>query len=789
MNKNDKKIDPKVAKLPIIALKNKVLFPGEMASLIFEREASLLALQEALQKNLNPVFVAQRKATEDVSPKTVYDLGTCAKVVRVWKMPNGLTGVLVEGLKKTRIIKFGAQKSFLVGDTAELPDFIEPISAKKIEAEALYRNIMQIFQDIVSFGAMIPMGTLSEINDPEADPKRVMNLVATSLNAKVSEKQKLLEEDNWVDFLKKVYEILGRERDILEVGKKVQSETQKQINRVTKEALLREQLKAIERELIGEGGEEGGEYVDLRKAVKKAKMPSEVEKKAMRELARLEKMPPFAPESSYIQNYLEIMVELPWSKKNKVNIDLAKAEEILNDDHYGLAEVKERVLEYLAVEKLTGKPQGTILCFFGPPGTGKTSIGESIAKATGREFVKVSLGGVRDETEIRGHRRTYVGAMPGRIIQGLKNISSNNPVFMLDEIDKLGADFRGDPSAALLEVLDPAQNKSFMDHYLDVPFDLSDIIFITTANDMATIPEPLKDRMEIIEFSSYTAKEKLEIAKRYLVKRVLKKSGLTEDQLNFEDEAVLKIIHNYTYEAGVRNLEREISKIARKVAKEYLLVKQPKTTKKFAVSITPKSLTKYLKTEKHHDSLINDTDQVGVATGLAWTPNGGDILFIETNVYAGKGQLMLTGHLGKVMKESAQAAYSYVKANAKQFGIDEKMFKSMDVHVHVPAGAIPKDGPSAGLAIATSIVSALTKKPVSRVVGMTGEINLRGKALQIGGVKNKVLAAHRAGITTILLPEDNKADLEEISDDVKKDVTFITVKSFEEIYKKAILTK
>jgi ATP-dependent Lon protease len=775
----------KIEILPLIALKNKVLFPGEMVSLIFEREVSLMALEKATQDNLNPVFVSQKKIQNVITQKSLFSIGTQAKVVRVWKMPDGLTGVLVEGLNRVSIESYVREKPYFEVKATKIHSKFD--LSQKVEVEALVRNVIQLFRDIVSYGATVPMGILNEIYDGNSDPEKISYLVSVALNGKISEKQKILEELDLVKRLKKIYVMLGKEKEILEVGQKVQKETQKQINRVTKEALLREQMKAIERELGGEVGEEIGEFAEIRKKIKKAKMPKEVEEKCMHELSRLEKMPPFAPESSYIQNYLEIIVDLPWSAKRKVDIDLSKAEEILNNDHYALEEIKERVLEYLAVEKLTGKPQGTILCFFGPPGTGKTSIGESIAKATGREFAKVSLGGVRDETEIRGHRRTYVGAMPGRIIQGLKNISTNNPVFMLDEIDKLGADFRGDPSAALLEVLDPAQNKAFQDHYLDVPFDLSDIIFITTANDMATIPEPLKDRMEIIEFSSYTAKEKLEIAKRYLVKRVLKRSGLDSKKINFTDDAILKIIHNYTYEAGVRNLEREISKITRKVAKEYLL-SDKRSQKKFSVEISGKNLIKYLKTEKHHDSLINDTDQVGVATGLAWTPNGGDILFIETNVYAGKGQLVLTGHLGKVMKESAQAAYSYVKANAKKFGIDESIFKKMDLHVHVPAGAIPKDGPSAGLAIATSIVSALTKKPVSRYVGMTGEINLRGKALKIGGVKNKVLAAHRAGIKKILLPEDNQADLEEIAKEVKKEVEFVKVKTFDDIYKNAIIT-
>ncbi len=764
-------------KTPLVALKNKVLFPGEIVSLVFEREESLKALNAAMDADQEPTFVFQKNDNHEISVDNLYSVGTQAKVVRVWRMPEGPTGVLVEGLRVVDIAEIEQTESGLTA--AVTPKTMEPVE-DTMEIEALVRTIVQTFKEIVNMGVSIPLSVMNEIVNEKVEAHKLSFLITSILSIKNAEKQELLENTNLVDRLKKLNVYITKEKEILEVGQKVQKETQKQVGKFAREAMLREQMKAIEKELgVSGGAGEQSEYAELRKKLKAAKIPKKTEKKALHELSRLEKMPPFSPESSYIQNYLEVLASLPWNNKRKVTIDLDKAQEILDDDHFGLSDIKERIIEYLAVEKLTDKPQGTILCFFGPPGTGKTSIGESIAKATGREFAKVSLGGVRDETEIRGHRRTYVGAMPGRIIQGLRNIETSNPVFMLDEIDKLGSDFRGDPSAALLEVLDPAQNKEFVDHYVDAEYDLSDIIFITTANDLGAIPEPLLDRMEIIEFTGYTDDEKLAIAKQYLIPRVLEKSGLTEKQLTFTDKAVLTIINKYTYEAGLRSFERELAKVARKVAKDFLTSEE----KDFAVKVTPKSVEKYLKAEKFEETRVNGEDEVGVVTGLAWTPHGGDILFIETNIFKGEGNLQLTGQLGKVMQESAQAAFSYVKSNAKKYGIDEKKIKETDIHLHVPAGATPKDGPSAGLAMATTLISALSGKKVNREVGMTGEINLRGKAMKIGGVKNKVLAAHRAGLKTVILPKSNKRDLEELPKNVKDEMKFVFAESMDDVAK------
>jgi len=761
---------------PLIVLKNKVLFPGEVASLVFEREQSLLALNNAMNNKTNPIFVLQKSDGHSIDIKKLYKVGTIGKIIRVWQMPEGPTGVLVEGISVVEIQKIEETDQGLM---ANYDDLLHDDFNPSVEIEALTRNITNTFRDIVNMGVSIPLVVMNEIVSERVDPFFLSYLLVSILSISNKDKQALLENPNLIDRLKKINIYITKEREVLELGQKVQKETQKQVGRFAKEAMLREQMKAIEKELGMGSGQ--GEFADLKKKLKLAKMPSNVNKKAMNELSRLEKMPPFSPESSYIQNYLEVLSTIPWSKKAKVKRNIIEAEAILEQEHYGLNEVKERITEYLAVEQLTKKPQGTILCFYGPPGTGKTSIGESIARATGREFVKVSLGGVRDETEIRGHRRTYVGAMPGRIIQGLRNIKTTNPVFMLDEIDKLGSDFRGDPSAALLEVLDPTQNNAFVDHYLDIEYDLSDIIFITTANDLGSIPEPLFDRMEIIEFSGYTDIEKLSIAKKYLIPRVLKKSGITEKNIKFTDSAIMTIITKYTFEAGLRSFERELYKIARKVAKEYLL----KGDKKFSITIQPENLEKYLKGERYEESRINKKDEIGVSTGLGWHPYGGDILFIETNIFKGESNLQVTGNATKVMQESVQAALSYLKANATKYNIDEKVLKNNTVHVHLPSGAVQKDGPSAGLAIATSILSALTKKKVKRTVAMTGEINIRGKALKIGGIKNKVLGAHRAGIKMIIIPKANTVDLDEVPANIRSDINFILADDFDDVFKVA----
>jgi ATP-dependent Lon protease len=763
---------------PLIALKNKVVFPGELVSLVFERESSVTALNTAVDNQESPIFVFQKQPEHEISTEDLYEVGTKGRIVRVWRMPEGPMGALIEGEERESLTNITQENGYFQTDYEPLAQ--HPADKTEAEVEALMRYAKHALRDLINQGMSAPLGMLNEVFSEDVEPGRLVNLTAAVLNIANKGKQDLLETEDVFTQLQSISQYLAKEKEVMDMEEKVQQETQKQMGKQAKENMLREQMKAIEKEL-GSGSQEQSEYDEIEDAVENADMPDEVKKKARKELSKLKKMPPFSPESSNIQNYLEVLTDMPWGKTDQTSIDLDEAQTVLDEDHYGLPDVKDRILEYLAVEKLNDKPQGSILCFVGPPGTGKTSIGKSIARTTGREFSKVSLGGVRDETEIRGHRRTYVGAMPGRIIQGIRNAKTSNPVMMLDEIDKLGADFRGDPSSALLEVLDPAQNKEYTDHYLDVPFDLSDVIFITTANELSTVPEPLLDRMEVIDFTGYTDREKLEIAKRYLVPRVLEQSGLSANILSFTDNALLRIIRRYTYEAGVRNLEREIAKIARKVAKEYLI----KETEDFSMTVSVRQVNKYLRGEKYEETLINKKNEVGIATGLAWTPTGGDILFVETNIFAGEGQLTLTGQLGKVMQESAQAAYSYIKANAKAFGIDPAVFKSKDIHVHVPAGAIPKDGPSAGQAMATSIVSALTGQPVRREVGMTGEINLRGQTLRIGGVKNKVLAAHRAGATTVILPKANKQDLEELPPQERRKMNFVFAEHFEDVYQAA----
>jgi len=764
---------------PLIALKNKVVFPGELVSLVFERESSVNALNVAVEENQDPIFVFQKNPDHDIQIDDMYSVGTKGRIVRVWRMPEGPMGALVEGLERETLDNIREENGYFQTDYTPLVQ--HPIDAADAKVEALVRSAKHALRDLVNHGMSAPLGMLNEVFSEDTEPVRLVNLITGILNISNAETQTVLEKQDVFSQLQDMNRYLLKEKEVQEMEEKVQKETQKQMGKQAKENMLREQMKAIEKELGG-GSQEQSEYAEIEDAVEHSDMPEDVKKKARKELNKLKKMPPFSPESSNIQNYLEVLTDIPWGKKDQTSIDLDEAQEVLDEDHYGLPDVKDRILEYLAVEKLTEKPQGSILCFVGPPGTGKTSIGKSIARTTGREFTKVSLGGVRDETEIRGHRRTYVGAMPGRIIQGIRNAKTGNPVMMLDEVDKLGADFRGDPSSALLEVLDPAQNKEYVDHYLDVPFDLSDVIFITTANDLSTIPEPLLDRMEVIDFTGYTDREKLEISKRYLVPRVLEQSGLREEQLSFTDNALLRIIRRYTYEAGVRNLEREISKIARKVAKEALM----KGEKDFSATISVRQINKYLRGEKYEETLINKDNEVGIATGLAWTPTGGDILFVETNIFNGEGNLTLTGQLGKVMQESAQAAYSYIKANAKTFGIDPSIFKSKDIHIHVPAGAIPKDGPSAGQAMATSMVSALTGRPARREVGMTGEINLRGQSLRIGGVKNKVLAAHRAGVSTVILPKANEQDVQEIPQYERKKMDFVYAEHFEDVFNVAL---
>lgn len=760
--------------LPLIALRDTVVFPYQVIPLVVARPKSVKALEEAMRTDRVLVFVAQKeKEKENPSPSDLYTVGCLSTVQQMVKRPDGSTQILIEGMVRVKILDYYQVEPYFKVEIQE----IEEIPEKGIEIEALMKTVLSQFRRCVEMGKTVPLETLMALFEIR-DPNRLADLCIFNLDLKTQDRQAILEAINTKERLSKVSSILARELKVLEVGKKIQTEAEKELGKMQKEVVLREQLKAIQKEL---GMDEEGEFGELKKKIEAAGMPKEVKEKADKEFDRLKKMPPYSPEIPYIRTYLDWLVELPWAKKSEGELDIKKAEKILDEDHYGLNKVKERVVEYLAVHKLAGKMKGPILCFVGPPGTGKTSIGQSIARALGRKFVRMSLGGIRDEAEIRGHRRTYVGALPGRIIQGVKNAGTKNPVFMLDEIDKVGVDFRGDPSAALLEALDPEQNFAFSDHYLEAPFDLSEVMFITTANITDTIPPALLDRMEIISFPGYTEEEKFHIAKDYLVKKQVEAHGLKDKKINFLDEALRTIIREYTKEAGVRELERQIATICRKVAKQ---ITEGSQKAKYNISIS--EVHKYLGRPKYRLTMTEKKDEIGVATGLAVTEAGGEVLFVEATLMPGKGNLTLTGHLGEVMKESAQAAVSYARTKAKDFGVKDNFYEKTDIHIHVPAGAIPKDGPSAGIAMATSVVSALSKKPTKREVGMTGEITLRGRVLEIGGVKEKVLAAHRAGVKEVILPKDNKKDLEDVPKNVQKDLNFHFVEHMDEVLKIAL---
>ncbi len=709
---------------------------------------------------------------EDPEPEDLYGFGTVGMIMRMLKLPDGRVKILVQGLARAKV------NTFLQKDPSYSVD-IEKISETHIEekptleVEAVIRNVRDLLEKLANLGK-IAFPEVMMVLDNMQDPGRIADLAAANLGLKVTDAQDILETVDSVKRLEKVNEMLVKELKVAHMQAKIQTQAKEEMDKTQREYYLREQLKAIKSELgeIEEGGEDAGEFRDK---IEKAKMPSEVKKEALKQAERLEMMHPDAAEATLIRTYLEWLVELPWSKQTKDTINIEKATEVLDADHYDLEKVKERILEYLAVRKLKKKTKGPILCFIGPPGVGKTSLGRSIARAMGRKFVRISLGGVRDEAEIRGHRRTYVGALPGRIIQGIKQAGTNNPVFMMDEIDKLGMDFRGDPSSALLEVLDPEQNNAFSDHYLNVPFDLSKVMFITTANQGDPIPGPLKDRMEMINIPGYTEEEKVQIAERYIISRQIEEHGLTEKLINIPKETIRKVISEYTREAGLRNLEREVASLCRKVAKLVAAGKKTKTT------ITAEKLHEYLGTPKFLPEAEQEADEVGVATGLAWTPVGGEILYIETTIMRGKGQLTLTGHLGDVMKESAQAALSYARSRASLFGVSEDFYKGLDIHIHVPAGAIPKDGPSAGITMATALISAITKTPVKKDITMTGEISLRGRVLPVGGIKEKCLAAMRAKIKDVIIPERNKKDLDEIPENVRKKMKIHLVKHMDEV--------
>ncbi len=776
----EQKIDKEIEipdELPVLPVRDIVVFPYMILPLFVGREMSIKAIEHSLNTNRMVLLLTQRDVNiENPTPEDLFTIGTVAVIMRMLKLPDGRVKILVQGVSKAKALDYSQTEPFFKVKIEKISDI--KIPTLTIENEAQIRTVKEQLEKVISLGKTILPDVMGIVENIE-DPGRLADLVASNLGLKAEQAQEILEIIDPIQRLKRVSDILMREIELLTVQQKIQSEARGEIDKTQREYFLREQLKAIQKEL-GEIDERAEEIKEFRKKIEEANMPEKVMKEAEKQLKRLEKMHPDSAEAATVRTYLDWLVELPWSKSTVDNLDIKTAEKVLNEDHYDLEKVKERILEYLSVRKLKEKMKGPILCFIGPPGVGKTSLGKSIARALGREFVRMSLGGVRDEAEIRGHRRTYVGALPGRIIQGIKTAGTNNPVFMLDEIDKIGMDFRGDPSSALLEVLDPEQNNAFTDHYLGVPFDLSNVMFITTGNLVDTIPGPLKDRMEIIYLSGYTTEEKLGIAKNYLIPKQLEEHGISSNVLKITDGGLYTIISQYTREAGVRNLEREIANLCRKVAKKIAEGKD----KLFIINTN--NVHKYLGVPKYLPEEEIQKDEVGVATGLAWTETGGDIIYVEATTMKGKGNLTLTGQLGDVMKESAQAALSYVRSRAKSLGIRDDIFSKVDIHIHVPAGAIPKDGPSAGITMATAIASALTGKPVNKNIAMTGEVTLRGRVLPIGGLKEKTLAAKRMGIKKVIIPKRNKKDLEDIPKYIKKDMEFIFVETMDEVLKVAL---
>ena len=753
--------------IPLIPIRDGVIFPNTDSVLTFGRPKSLAALESSFSSERIVCFVLQKNSKlNDPSPSDLYNMGTLSRIERMTRTEGEIIAQ-VRGISRVKIKSVFEEGSYLMAKVVEVPDIVD----NSPEIKALCNHLTNEFRRAMNLGKTVDFLVFMNIMSDNS-PYEFADLIASVLDIKPSERQELLEINDVKKRLEKITDLLTKELKILELEKRIASKTAERFEKGAREAILRERLKTIEKELGDEDETGTNELLDK---IKKAKMPEDIEQKARKEAKKLSQMAQFNPEAGYIRNYLEWLVSLPWSNSSKNNVDIKRAEKILDEDHYGLKKAKERIVEYLAVHKLSGKMKGPILCFAGPPGVGKTSIGKSIARSLGRKFVRVSLGGIRDEAEIRGHRRTYVGALPGRIIQGIKDAGTRNPVFMLDEIDKVGTDFRGDPSSALLEALAPEQNNQFSDHYLEVPFDLSDVMFVTTANVLDTIPPALRDRLEVINFAGYTHDEKFKIAREFLLKKQIENHGLTPEKIQISDDAVRFIIEHYTREAGVRSLERQIAAILRKAAK---LIAEGRSKK---IKVSEKEVARYLGPIKVSSTLLEKKDEVGMSTGLAWTEAGGDILFIEVALMSGKGQLILTGQLGDVMKESCQAAMSYIRARAHQFGLSDKFYQKIDVHVHVPEGAVPKDGPSAGIAITSAIISALTKIPVNRKVGMTGEITLRGRVMEIGGLKEKVIAAHRAGLKTIIIPKENKKDLIELPKEVMKDLQFKSVSHMDEV--------
>lgn len=766
----------KVRRLPLLPLRGLLVYPSMVLHLDVGREKSVKALERAMVDDSMILLCSQSEINiEEPSMEDIYRIGTVAKVRQMLKLPNGTIRVLVEGVLRAEILEFLSNEEFYEVTVKELPEQ----EVNDPEIDALMRTVLNQFEHYINLSKKVTPETLAAVSDIE-EPGRLADVISSHLSLKIKDKQEILETVDVRDRLEKMLSILNNEREVLELERKISQRVKKQMEKTQKEYYLREQMKAIQKEL---GDKEGraGEVDELRSQLAETELPEKVREKVEKEIDRLEKMPPTSAEGGVIRNYIDWLLGLPWANRTEDDLDIGKAEEILNEDHFGLEKPKERVLEYLAVQKLVQKLKGPILCLVGPPGVGKTSIARSIAKSMGRKFIRISLGGVRDEAEIRGHRRTYVGAMPGRIIQGMKNAGSSNPVFLLDEIDKMAMDFRGDPASALLEVLDPEQNSTFSDHFIEVPYDLSNVMFVTTANAVHNIPRPLLDRMEVLYIPGYTEIEKFQIIRRYLLPKQKKDHGLEEDQLLIDDAAMMRIIQEYTRESGVRNLEQQIAAVCRKTAK--IIVSNPGQP----VHIAADAISDFLGPAKFRYNMAEENDQIGAVTGLAWTEVGGDTLVIEVTVMPGTGKLTLTGKLGDVMKESAQAAFSYTRSRVEQFGIAPDFHEKNDIHIHIPEGAIPKDGPSAGITMGTALISALTNIPVSRQVAMTGEITLRGRVLPIGGLKEKALAAHRAGIRIIVLPKDNEKDIQEIPESVRSEMTFIPVGHMDEVLRHALV--
>ena len=769
--------DVKEVSVPLIPLRDIVVFPHMVVPLFVGRDKSIKALELAMSQDKNILLAAQKKAkTDDPMPDDIYKIGTMGSILQLLKLPDGSVKVLVEGKKRARIKEFLPSHECFIVKVDNIDEEIE----ETVETEALIRSVVKAFEVYVKLNKRIPPEMIMSVSSID-DPGRLADIIASHLIVKLQDKQAILELTNATHRLERLYGFMEGEIEILEAEQRIRQRVKKQMEKTQKEYYLSEQMKAIQKEL-GERDEFKGELQELEERIKNKKMSKEATKKAKQELKKLKLMAPMAAEATVVRNYLDWLVSLPWAEVTEEEKDINEAEKCLEKDHYGLKQVKERIVEHLAVHGLVEEMKGPILCLVGPPGVGKTSLAKSIAKATNRKFVRLSLGGVRDEAEIRGHRRTYIGSMPGKIIQSLKKAGANNPVFLLDEVDKMSTDFRGDPASALLEVLDPEQNHTFNDHYLDCDYDLSKVMFITTANSLQGIPYPLLDRMEIIRIAGYTEMEKVHIARRFLIPKQIKAHGLSDINLEIPDALILAVIRRHTREAGVRNLEREIASICRKVAKEVL-----KRGKDIKIKISAKGLAKYLGVPKYRYGRMEEKDEIGVSTGLAWTETGGELLSIEVTVVPGKGKLTVTGKLGDVMKESAEAAFTYIRSRAEFLGIDKDFYQKVDIHIHVPEGAIPKDGPSAGIAMATAIASALMKVPVRKDIAMTGEITLRGKVLPIGGLKEKILAAHRGMIPRVLVPKENEKDIKEIPATILKKVKISFVEHMDDVLKAALV--